>query len=100
MTTMVLLVTLTLAILGAPLAADAQRPTKVFRLGFLSSSVTQVSHPFLTGLRQGLSEFGYQESQNITMAYRFGTNEELPKLAEELVRLQTASEQTLLGKSQ
>jgi putative ABC transport system substrate-binding protein len=81
-------VTLALTILVAPLAADAQRPTKVFRLGFISSSVTHVSHPFLTGLRQGLSELGYQESQNITIAYRFGTKEELPKLAEELVRLQ------------
>jgi putative ABC transport system substrate-binding protein len=47
-----------------------------------------VSHPFLTGLRQGLSELGYQESKNITMEYRFGTTEELPKLAEELVRVQ------------
>jgi ABC-type uncharacterized transport system substrate-binding protein len=81
-------VTLALTILVAPLAADAQRPTKVFRLGFISSSVTHVSHPFLTALRQGLSELGYQESQNITIAYRFGTKEELPKLAEELVRLQ------------
>jgi putative ABC transport system substrate-binding protein len=78
----------TLAMVLAPLAADAQQPTKAFRLGFISSSVTHVSHPFLTGLRQGLSELGYQESQNITLAYRFGTKEELPKLAEELVRLQ------------
>jgi putative tryptophan/tyrosine transport system substrate-binding protein len=83
-----LLVTLTLAILVAPLAADAQQPTKVFRLGFISSSVTNVSHPFLTGLRQGLSELGYEESKNVTIEYRFGTKEELPKLAEELARLQ------------
>jgi ABC-type uncharacterized transport system substrate-binding protein len=83
-----LLVTLTLTFLVAPLAVNAQPPTKIFRLGFLSSSVTHVSHPFLTGLRQGLSELGYQEGQNITMAYRFGTTAELPQLAEELVRLQ------------
>jgi ABC-type uncharacterized transport system substrate-binding protein len=82
------LVTLILSLLAAPLAAEAQLPTKVFRLGFISSSVTHVSHPFLTGLRQGLSELGYQERQNITIAYRFGTTAELPKLAEELVRLQ------------
>jgi ABC-type uncharacterized transport system substrate-binding protein len=50
--------------------------------------VTTVSHPFLTGLRQGLSELGYEESKNITIEYRFGTKEELPKLAEELARLQ------------
>jgi putative tryptophan/tyrosine transport system substrate-binding protein len=83
-----LLIALALSLLVAPLAADAQHPTKVFRLGFISSSVTNVSHPFLTGLRQGLSELGYKESKNITMEYRFGTTEELPKLAEELVRLQ------------
>ncbi len=78
----------TLAILVAPLCSGAQQPTKVFQVGFISSSVTTVSHPFLTGLRQGLSELGYQESQNITIAYRFGTKETLPALAEELVRLQ------------
>lgn len=83
-----LIVTLTLAILMVPLAVEVQRqPTKVFRLGFISSSVTNVSHPFLTGLRQGLSELGYMESKNITIEYRFGTKEELRKLAEELVRL-------------
>ena len=60
-----LIVMLALGILTTPLAADAQQPTKVFRLGFISSSVTNVSHPFLTGLRQGLSELGYQESKNI-----------------------------------
>ena len=45
------LVTLALGLLVAPFAADAQQPTKVFRLGFISSSVTHVSHPFITGLR-------------------------------------------------
>jgi putative tryptophan/tyrosine transport system substrate-binding protein len=83
-----LIVMLALGILTTPLAADAQQPTKVFRLGFISSSVTNVSHPFLTGLRQGLSELGYKESKNIMIEYHFGTKEELPKLAEELVRLQ------------
>jgi putative ABC transport system substrate-binding protein len=83
-----LIVIFALGLLVAPLAAAAQPPTKVFRLGFISSSVTNVSHPFLTGLRQGLSALGYQESKNITMEYRFGTTEELLKLAEELVRLQ------------
>jgi ABC-type uncharacterized transport system substrate-binding protein len=35
-----------------------------------------------------MSELGYEESKNITIEYRFGTKEELPKLAEELARLQ------------
>jgi putative ABC transport system substrate-binding protein len=83
-----IIVSLTLGMLLAPLYANAQRPTKVFRLGFISSSVTNVSHPFLAELRQGLSELGYEEGQLIRIEYRFGTKEELPKLAEDLVRLQ------------
>ena len=83
-----IVVSLILGSLLAPICSDAQQPTKIFQLGFISSSVTNVSHPFLTGLRQGLSELGYKESKNITIEYRFGTTEELPKLAEDLVRLQ------------
>ena len=82
------IVSLTLASLLGPLSAAAQQPTKVFRLGFISSSVTSASHPSLAGLRQGLSELGYEEGKNIRIEYRFGTQKDLFKLAEELVRLQ------------
>src|SRR5215831_18934046 len=83
--------TILLLLLGgflAPSTATAQQPPKVFRLGFISSSVTSVSHASLVGLQQGLRELGYEEGKNLAMEYRFGTNKELPGLAEELVQLQ------------
>lgn len=84
-----IIVTLTLGILVVmSFAADAQRSGKVYRLGFISSSVTSESHPFLEGLRQGLSELGYKAGKNIKIEYRFGKKQELPRLAEDLVKLQ------------
>src|SRR5262249_39634353 len=69
------------------LTANAQQPSKVCRIGFISSSVTSVSHASLEGLRQGLRELGYEEGKNLTIEYRFGTNKDLPRLAAELVQL-------------
>ncbi len=82
-----IIVILTLGILMVTsLAADAQQSGKVYRLGFISSSVTSESHAFLKGLRQGLNERGYEEGKNIEIEYRFGKKKELPKLAEDLVK--------------
>lgn len=64
------LVTLTLSLLAAPLAADAQAPAKVPRIGVLSSvspPATSVPSPFVQGLR----DLGYVEGQHITFAYRY-----------------------------
>src|SRR5215472_15939357 len=83
-----LVLTCTLGGLLAVLSANAQQRPKVFRIGFISSSVTSVSHASLEGLRQGLRELGYEEGKNLTMEYRFGTNKDLPRLAAELVQLQ------------
>ncbi|ETW98392.1 MAG: hypothetical protein ETSY1_18950, partial [Candidatus Entotheonella factor] len=81
--------TLTLGIFAVTsFAANAQQSGKVYRLGFISSSVTSESHAFLKGLRQGLSELGYEEGKNIEIEYRFGAKKELPRLAEELVKSQ------------
>jgi putative ABC transport system substrate-binding protein len=82
-----MIIALTLTSLLGPLSTTAQPPTKVYRLGFISSSVTSVSHPSLVGLRQGLSELGYEEGNNLKIEYRFGTQKELLQLAQELVRL-------------
>src|ERR671924_462243 len=88
-----LLVTFTLAILVAPLAAKAQQATNVYRIGWLSPGVPRPDHdPPVDAFRQGLREFGYVEGQNLVMAYRGaeGKIERLADLAAELVQLQVA----------
>jgi putative tryptophan/tyrosine transport system substrate-binding protein len=65
-----LLVSLTLAILVAPLAAEGQQATNVFRIGWLSPGVPRPDHdPPVDAFRQGLREFGYVEGQNLVMGY-------------------------------
>ncbi len=61
----------------APPSIGAQPAGRVFRLGFISSSTTSVSSPFLVALRQGLSELGYVEGKNVTIEYRFAERREL-----------------------
>jgi len=80
---------LTLGTLSAPLAAKAQQPGKVARIGVLSfGSATPGSH-IDEAFRQQLRELGYVEGQNIVIEYRWaeGRAERLPDLAAELVRL-------------
>jgi putative ABC transport system substrate-binding protein len=78
--------TLTLSILSAPLAIEAQQPTKVPRIGVLWPVSDD---PVLEGFRQGLRDLGYVEDQNILIEYRYarGKDDLLPGLAAELVRL-------------
>ncbi len=83
-----LVVTLAIATLVAPLAADAQA-RKVSRIGVLWTGSRTAYAPNLDALRQGLHELGYVEGQNVAFEYRFadGRVERLPDLATELVRL-------------
>jgi ABC-type uncharacterized transport system substrate-binding protein len=76
---------LLLALLGAPLASDAQRGGKVPRLGYLGD----LPGPHIEALRQGLSDLGYREAQHLVIEYRWaeGRAERLPALAAELVHL-------------
>ncbi len=84
-----LLRTLAIAILVAPLPADAQQPRTVPRIGFLSSVSANSVRPRLEAFKQGLRELGWVEGQSITIDLRLaeGRNDRLPGLAEELVRL-------------
>lgn len=84
-----LLLTLAIAILAAPLPAGAQQPAKVPRIGFLGP-VGPSDFPHLDeGFRAGLREFGYVEGQTVVIEYRWaeGKAERLPDLATELVRV-------------
>jgi putative ABC transport system substrate-binding protein len=73
----------------APLAADGQLERKVPRIGVLGPRTPSDGMPFLEAFRQGLSEFGWVEGQNVVIEYRFaeGRYNRLPDLAAELVRL-------------
>jgi putative ABC transport system substrate-binding protein len=88
MTRVLSLVTLILALLAAPLAAEAQ-PPKVPRLGFLGISPAAAYATRIEGFRQGLRELGHVEGQNIAIEWRYADSEadRLPGLAAELVRL-------------
>jgi putative ABC transport system substrate-binding protein len=77
------------AMLALCIAADAQQPGKVFRIGFLDNSTASGSAIVLKAFRQELTKLGWIEGKNITIEYRFAEqkNERLPELAADLVRL-------------
>jgi putative tryptophan/tyrosine transport system substrate-binding protein len=79
---------LALALFAAPFAVEAQQTRKVPRVGVLGGQSPELSPPILA-LRQGLSELGYVEGQNIAIEWRWahGKNERYPELAAELVKL-------------
>jgi putative tryptophan/tyrosine transport system substrate-binding protein len=68
---------------------EAQRPAKIFRIGFLAASIASGSAVHLEAFRQELSKLGWIEGKNFTIEYRFGeqNRERLPELAADLVRL-------------
>jgi putative ABC transport system substrate-binding protein len=84
------LMTLALAILVAPLAAEAQPLAKIPRIGVLSAGPPGGSDPAaIEAFWQGLRDLGYVEGQTIVIEYRWaeGREERLLPLAAELVGL-------------
>ena len=83
--------TIGLAVLATPIAARAQQPTKMARIGFLVTASTgspefrATVDPFWRGLR----DLGYVEGRNLVIEYRSadGKQERFPSLAHDLVRL-------------
>jgi putative ABC transport system substrate-binding protein len=78
------------ALLTAPLAAEAQPASKVYRIGLLGGSPpSDPSGRFWEGFFQGLRDLGYVEGKNILFEGRWygERTERLPALAAELVRL-------------
>ena len=84
-----LITALAVTILVASLAAEAQQPKNVPRIGFLSAASAASISARREAFRQGLRELGYVEGTNIIMEYRYaeGKLERLSELAAELVRL-------------
>jgi putative ABC transport system substrate-binding protein len=83
------MMTLTLSLLVAPLAAEAQQRGNVPRIGVLSTGSPPATLPRFEPFIQGLHELGYVEGQTIALEYRFadGKHERLPGLAAELIAL-------------
>jgi putative tryptophan/tyrosine transport system substrate-binding protein len=80
---------LTLSLLAVPLAAEAQQPGKVYRIGILAGSVQEVREQRgHEALQQGLRELGYVEGKNVILEYRYteGNVARFPELAAKLVR--------------
>jgi len=72
---------------GLPLAARAQQPQKVARIGFGIAPASAWSDR-LGALRAGLRDLGYVEGKNILIEFRWADRiEQLPQLAAELVAM-------------
>jgi putative ABC transport system substrate-binding protein len=84
-----LAVVLTIGLLTAPLAAEGQSATKVYRIGFLGAASASTHSTRLEALLAGLRDLGYVEGKNIVIEYRWaeGRYDRLPVFAAELVRL-------------
>src|SRR5262249_26858885 len=76
-----------LVLFALPLAVEAQQAGKVYRIGFLGQRSADDTSRFLDAFRQGLTERGWVEGKNITIAYRFAEGKSVrPDLAAELLR--------------
>ena len=81
------IVTLLVSLLAVPLAAAAQPPGKVYRIGYLAT--TPPPAHLWDALLDGLRERGYSEGQNLVFERRFseGNAERFPEFAAEMVQL-------------
>ena len=85
----ILVLLLTAVIVACVQLVEAQEPTKVPRIGYLSGSPPSAIAEWIEAFRQGLRELGYMEGKNIIIEWRSGEGkrDRLPALAAELVRL-------------
>ena len=76
-------------LLAVAVTVEAQQPTKVPRIGFLSPFSPSATAIWLQAFRLGLRDLGWVEGKNISVEYRYaeGRNDRLPDLAADLVRL-------------
>jgi putative ABC transport system substrate-binding protein len=76
-------------LLAAPLAAEAQQPAKVARIGWLAATNATTDPRLPEAFLQGLRDLGYIEGRNLVIEFRGteGKPERFPALAAELVAL-------------
>jgi putative ABC transport system substrate-binding protein len=89
MNTKIIICLLTTALLSTVPFVEAQQPTKIPRIGFLSTTSLSAVSARIEAFRQGLRELGYVEEKSIIIEWRSaeGKADLLPALAAELVRL-------------
>jgi putative ABC transport system substrate-binding protein len=80
---------LTLSLLAAPRAAEAQPPAQLYRIGYLGPGSGSTLPAALDAFRQQLHHLGYVEGQNVAIEYRWAADrdDQLPRLAADLVQL-------------
>jgi putative ABC transport system substrate-binding protein len=78
-----------IAVVVAVAVAEAQQPTKVPRIGFVSAASPPTIALRTAAFSQGLRELGYVGGKSIVIEYRYadGKLDRLPALAAELLRL-------------
>jgi ABC-type uncharacterized transport system substrate-binding protein len=76
-------------LLVAVVAARAQQPTKIPRIGYLGAASSSAIAARIEAFRQGLRDLGYVEGKNIVIEWRFadGKLDRLPALIAELMNL-------------
>ena len=76
-------------LLSLSIPTEAQQPTKIPRIGYLTAASLSATPARIEAFRQGLRELGYVEGKNIVIEWRYaeGKLDRLPALAAELVRL-------------
>jgi putative tryptophan/tyrosine transport system substrate-binding protein len=77
------------AAMAWPVAARAQQPGRVWRIGVLETTSMQLNAANFDAFRQSLRALGYIEEQNLVIEYRSaeGRGERFAELATDLVRL-------------
>jgi hypothetical protein len=70
------------ALAMGPLAAEAQQPVKIWRVGFLASASASSAFARVEALWRGLRELGNAEGRNLVIEFRWaeGSNGSLPAL--------------------
>jgi putative tryptophan/tyrosine transport system substrate-binding protein len=77
-------------LLAVPLAARAQQPAKIPRIGYVSGTGSAADQgPYVESLRQGLRDLGHIEGRNFSIEYRGaeGKLDRVPSIVNELVEL-------------
>src|SRR6516225_11748533 len=80
------------AVVMWPLPVAAQQP-QLPLIGYLHGGSSEPRAPMIAAFRQGLAEAGWVDGQNVAIAFQWaeGHNEQLPAMAAELVRHQSAA---------